>query len=276
MSATIAALATRHGKESLFGPPFARLGTTIMVAPVDTDTFGTFAGEVERVGSPAEVVERKARAAAAAADLTVGLASEGSFGTHPTIPFAIIDTELVAWVDISTDHVVIERATAVSAVPATATVGSVDEIDGLRIVPMLPEQAAIVVVEDTATHRRTVIAKEVREVLDLRAAVARGLNLGGGSTLVEPDLRAHCCPDRRAVITEAVERLVDRLAHPCPDCHSPGYGVVGTAPGLPCSLCGLPTTVARADRLECGRCRRTEESARPGRADPTHCDRCNP
>lgn len=94
-----AALATRHGKEAIFAPALARLGVEVIAAPIDTDAFGTFSGEIEREGSPLEVVERKARAAAEATGLTVGLASEGSFGTHPTVPFSIIDTELVVWVD---------------------------------------------------------------------------------------------------------------------------------------------------------------------------------
>jgi hypothetical protein len=57
-----AALATKHGKESIFSPAFAEIGILVSVAVIDTDQFGTFSGEIERQGSPRETAERKARA----------------------------------------------------------------------------------------------------------------------------------------------------------------------------------------------------------------------
>lgn len=267
-----AALATRHGKEAIFAPALARLGVEVIAAPIDTDAFGTFSGEIEREGSPLEVVERKARAAAEATGLTVGLASEGSFGTHPTVPFSIIDTELVVWVDTALDHVVIGRAASVSAVAPTESIDDPDRCTDLRVARGFPEQAAIVVIDRDGA--RTVVAKGVRDADALHAAVTEGLR--SGPVLVEPDLRAHCCPDRRSVIATAVGRLVDRLARPCPACGTPGFGSDRTLPGQPCALCGLATTRPRADVLECGRCRHTVIEARAGEADPTHCDRCNP
>ena len=267
-----AALASRHGKEAIFAPALARLGVEVVVAPIDTDAFGTFSGEVEREGTPLEVVERKARAAAEATGLAVGLASEGSFGTHPTVPFSIVDTELVAWVDTAIDHVVIERAASISAVAPTEPIDDPDRCDELRVTRGFPDQAAIVVIERDGV--RTVVAKEVRDAGALRAAVTEGLR--SGPVLVEPDLRAHCCPDRRTVIATAVDRLADRLARRCPACDVPGFGSERTLPGQPCAMCGLATTRPRADVLECSRCGHSVVEARAGEADPTHCDRCNP
>lgn len=267
-----AALATRHGKEAIFAPALARLGVEVVVAPVDTDEFGTFSGEVERVGSPIQVVERKARAASEAAGLPVGLASEGSFGTHPTVPFSIVDTELVAWVDTSTDNVVIERASSISTVAPTESIDDPDRCGELRVVRSFPDQAAIVVVEQNGA--RTVVAKAVRDLDSLCTAVASGLTIG--PVLVEPDLRAHCCPDRRVVIADAVARLVERLSRSCPSCATPGFGSDRALPGLPCALCGLATTRPLADVFECRRCGHSVSEPRPGTADPTHCDRCNP
>lgn len=267
-----AALATRHRKEAIFAPALARLGVEVVVAPLDTDTFGTFSGERERVGTPLEVVERKARAAAETTGLSVGLASEGSFGTHPTVPFSIVDTELVAWVDTSIDHVVIERAAAISAVAPTESIEDPDRCADLRVVGAFPEQAAIVVIDHAGA--RTVVAKEVRDIDALRVAVTEGLR--SGPVLVEPDLRAHCCPDRRMVIAAAVDRLVDRLARRCPACDTCGFGADRTLPGQPCALCGLATTRPRADVFDCSRCGHSAIEARAGEADPTHCDRCNP
>lgn len=269
-----AALATKHGKEALFGPPLTAVGWTTVVAPFDTDRLGTFSGEIERPGSPRAVVETKARAGAEATGLPVGLASEGSFGVHPTVPFALVDMELVAWVDTRVDHVVIERATALSNVPASATVTSLAEVDSLSVTSMFPEQAAIVVHE--GGDGRRILAKGVTDPDVLRRAIDDGLGASDGRVIVEPDLRAHLCPDRRVVIATAVRRLASRLACRCSECGARGPGPVRARSGLPCGLCGLPTTCTAADVIGCSLCGHEYEVARRGVADPTHCDRCNP
>jgi hypothetical protein len=271
-----AAIATKHGKEALFAPAFARLGVDVFVADVDTDEFGTFAGEIEREGTAVETVERKARAAIHVTGAPIGLASEGSFGPHPGIPFALVDTECVAWLDDANDHLVIERASEVTRIPAAASISDVDEVDSLRISTLMPDQAAIVVSEFADRRSRRVHAKGITEVDELRAVVAEALAASDGTVIVEPDLRAHLCPDRRAVITSAVQRLVTRLACECPQCAAPGFGPVRTIPGRPCALCGLPTTLPAIEVLSCTRCGSERERAFTATADPTHCDRCNP
>lgn len=275
-----AALATRHGKERIFAPAFASIGVDVVVADVDTDIFGTFAGEVERIGSATETVERKARAAATSTALPIGLASEGSIGPHPFTPYVLMDTELVAWVDVRSEHLLIERATAISLVPPTEHVTDESDVDELPIVTGFPDQAAIVVVESTETVDRRVVAKAITSADDLRRAIDRARSEidapVSDRVLVEPDLRAHLCPDRRTVIAAAVERLVARLKVPCPNCGAPGFGPIATIPGLRCGLCDLPTTMPAGDRLGCRRCGHEDTAPRSGVADPTHCDRCNP
>ena len=269
-----AALATKHGKEALFGPPFAAIGWDTVVAPFDTDRFGTFSGEIDRPGTPRSVVVSKARAGAEAAGLPVGLASEGSFGSHPTVPFAVVDEELVAWVDTTCDHVVIERAAAISTVPPAATVAAPDDVASLRVVSSFPDQAAIVVHEhDEGRH---VVAKGITDLLALHLAVEEALGRPDGRVVVEPDLRSHLCPDRRTVIATAVERLAARIDSRCTECGARGPGPIRSRAGLPCALCGLPTTCTAADVIGCTRCGHEYERVRNGAADPTHCDRCNP
>lgn len=87
MSETVVALATTHGKLEQIAPAFERLPDwRIVVADIDTDQFGTFSGEIERVLSPRETAIAKARAGMAAAGTAFGLASEGSIRPHPTVP----------------------------------------------------------------------------------------------------------------------------------------------------------------------------------------------
>ncbi len=273
---THAALATKHGKESIFQPAFAAIGIAVAVAEIDTDQFGTFAGEIERQGSPRDTAERKARAGLDALGLSIGLASEGSFAPHRTTPFLLANTEVVVYVDSDLDYRVFEAVTAVSAVPSAKVVGAVSDIEGLAITKLFPEQRAIVITEDPTTRSRQIFAKAIDTISELEAAVTNALVDQPHPVLVEPDLRAHHCPDRRTVISTAVNRLVQRLQVNCPKCSARGFGPLRTVPGLPCALCGLPTTCASFDVMGCSRCDFESQVARSGNADPTFCDRCNP
>ena len=82
-------LATKHRKEQTVSRPLrSGLGFRIVVnEQIDTDAFGTFTGEIERPGSPREVLLQKARLGMEITGLSLGIASEGSFGPHPSMPF---------------------------------------------------------------------------------------------------------------------------------------------------------------------------------------------
>jgi len=273
---TRAALATKHGKESIFSPALAEIGILVSVAEIDTDQFGTFAGEIERQGSPRETAERKARAGLESMGVSIGLASEGSFGPHPATSFLLADTEVVVYVDTELDYSVFEVASSISAVPPAKVIIDSDDIDSLKITKAFPDQRAIVVAEEPQTKTRTVLAKGIDNVAELRNTVEQALADQSHPVIVEPDLRAHYCPDRRKVISAAVDRLVKRLRVSCPDCNAVGFGPLRTIPGLRCGLCGLPTTSTAFDVMGCSRCGFETEVARTGKADPTFCDRCNP
>jgi hypothetical protein len=99
---TEAVLATKHGKEQVIAPLLERaLGLRVAATTnVDTDRFGTFSRDVERTGSQIDAARAKIAAAfAAAPDVHVALASEGSFGPHPYIPFLPLAREIVVLSD---------------------------------------------------------------------------------------------------------------------------------------------------------------------------------
>ena len=77
---------------------------------------------------------------------------------------------------------------------------------------------------------------------------------------VETDLRAHCCPSRRPIIARATERLAMRLASCCPECNTPGWGIIRFEYGLPCQLCSREVPDPRADVFGCATC----PAAKPG------------
>ncbi|MEI6110321.1 MAG: DUF6671 family protein, partial [Cyanobium sp. ELA712] len=105
------ALATCHGKERVLRRPFrAGLGVEIMVASgFDTDSLGTFSGERPRPADAATTCRLKAEAALDATGASLGLASEGSFGPHPAIPFLPLAIEWMTFVDRRRALVIQER-----------------------------------------------------------------------------------------------------------------------------------------------------------------------
>lgn len=105
------ALSTTHGKERLLARPLrVAPGLEILVPPdLDTDALGAFTGEVARVGTPLEVARRKSRLGIVAGSLPLGLASEGSVGPHPAIPFLPIDHELLLFIDDERGTEVVEQ-----------------------------------------------------------------------------------------------------------------------------------------------------------------------
>ena len=97
-----AALATMHGKERVIAPLLQRaLGLRVRVTPgIDTDRFGTFSREIERTGSQLDAARAKIAAAfEISPHARVAVASEGSFGPHPSIPFVPLAREIVVMQD---------------------------------------------------------------------------------------------------------------------------------------------------------------------------------
>lgn len=96
-----AVLATMHGKEQVIAPIMEReLGIRVLVSSAfDTDRFGTFTGEIERVGTQLDAARLKAKRALEGTDKSLVIASEGSFGPHPSYPFIASDLEIVLLLD---------------------------------------------------------------------------------------------------------------------------------------------------------------------------------
>ncbi|HTE82765.1 MAG TPA: DUF6671 family protein, partial [Reyranella sp.] len=93
-------LATMHAKERALGPPFRRvLGAEIVVPGLDTDTLGTFSGEVPRPDALVETCVLKAELAFRSLDVDCAIASEGSYGPIDRVPLNAGGVEIMAFVD---------------------------------------------------------------------------------------------------------------------------------------------------------------------------------
>lgn len=281
MSETVVALATMHGKLEQIAPAFERLPDwRLVVADIDTDQFGTFSGEIERVLSPSETAIAKARAGMAAAGTAFGLASEGSIRPHPALPFVPINTETLALVDAGGTIALVETHSssdiqAVSIDVAAGQHGFEPAVDELARRLDLPTHGAIACGMSSGQLQ---CVKGIRTAAELAAALGRLQSDGARQLRVENDYRAMYSPSRQCTIAQCAQQLVDRISSTCPDCGQFGWGRIDIAYGLPCSFCFTPApTVPRADIFGCVQCPSTRVVARLEQfADPARCDVCNP
>lgn len=93
-------LTTKHKKVDAIRPAFGELlSAEIVTCEVDTDQLGTFSGEVEREGTAFECACRKCEWGMKLTGADYAIASEGSFGPHPSIPFFPCDHEILYFID---------------------------------------------------------------------------------------------------------------------------------------------------------------------------------
>jgi hypothetical protein len=265
-----AALATQHGKEAAIAAAFeTHAGLSINVPQsLDTDRFGTFTGEVPRPAPMRETARRKALMGMECLGLPLGIASEGSFGPHPVIPFLPAGHELMIFIDRTRSVEVVEEHFSATTNFASLDITPDADVEGFLSAARFPSHGLIF-------RAGGVVVKGIRDhtVLDehLRRAQA--------PIRLETDMRAHMNPTRMAEITALAEKLARRIATPCPSCSAPGFGVIRSEAGLPCADCGTPTGLVRSLVMGCAPCGHEETAPRPdGRitATPAQCLECNP
>lgn len=273
---SVVAVGTRHGKQHQFAVPFAAiLGARVLAPPdLDTDRFGTFTGEHPRRGTAVEAARAKAHLAITATGLPLALASEASYGPLPDTGVAGHE-EIVLFCDTVRGIEVLEGHRSTDVPGIAHRVAHHREIPA-TLLDGLPGQALIVRSAGTAPGEGVVV-KGLTGGAELPAAVdAAATASPDGLAIVEPDLRAHLNPGRRRVLSRLATALATRLATPCPACASPGFGRVGSRPGLRCRLCATPTPLVGHEIHACCRCELTESRPLRGAADPAHCPICNP
>jgi len=279
-SGRTAILGTQHGKQEVIAPMLeSSLGLQVEVLQdFDTDRFGTFTGEVARVRNAKETVRAKARAALAEAPHgAFGVASEGSFGPHPEIPFVSCGLELVMLTTHDGAIELIGTDLTFETNFASVDVRSLDEIAAFAQRAQFPSHGLMV--KACATHATggASITKAIRELTVLEGAV-RALLARDGCATLETDMRAHLNPTRMQSIARATASLILAASSLCPRCHAPGFVVTGVERGLACEACARPTQRPIAEILVCAGCahRVTRAIDGPGTASAGQCDWCNP
>ncbi len=275
-----AVLATMHGKERVIAPLLRRaLGLHVTLTPgIDTDRFGTFSRDIARTGSPLDAARAKIAAAfEIAPNARVAVASEGSFGPHPQIPFVPYAREIVVMQDRISGLEVIGHDAGTQTNLRHAVVADVASAIAFAERVHFPGHGVIVsgCVDQQPAPGRALI-KDIGDWADLHRAIETVLT-NCGAAFVETDMRAHRNPTRMRAIQRATVDLVRRCRSACPTCARPGFGLTEQLTGLPCGWCGGPTSARKADVYVCMGCsHREERPVEDATADPGQCGACNP
>ena len=269
-------IATKHGKENVIGPTLHEaFGLKYSVAAVDTDQLGTFSGELDRTLTPLQAAREKCRLAFAMSDADLAIASEGSFGPHPTLYFMPADEEIIVLVDRKNDLEIAVKHTSLQT-----NYGYFSSDDNESRVAFFKRvkfpSHALIVKESTTSNRYLVKGIKTREKLN--QAMNECFSQYGQYHLMT-DMRAMYNPSRMIVIKEATEKLIEKMRSRCPGCSRPDFGITDALKGLICSSCSMPTRSAKAVIYSCGGCHYTEKKDFPEgkmEEDPMFCDFCNP
>lgn len=265
--------ATMHGKELLARDAFrGTLGAAVSAVPgLDTDQFGTFAGDIPRALSPRDAARAKARLGMQITGTTLGLASEGTFTTGSGL--FVNNLELLLFLDDSVGLEIVEGSGAMSPVAGGRLITSAREALTFASEIGFPGQG--VILQSTRDNQMTAHKDITR--FEVLGDLADALLDQHDSVVILPDYRAHRAPSRAAGIRALCEQMARRLARPCPHCRAPGFGNVAIERGVPCASCDAATQAIAADIQGCGRCSyRTRTPRGPAQANPEVCEYCNP
>jgi hypothetical protein len=276
-------VATKHKKEEVITPLFFdELGlSSFVIDDFDTDNFGTFTGEIEREGGPLETLRKKAQTAMAMVDVDLVVASEGSFGPHPSLYFVPAADEMLIFIDRKNDLEILAREVSTETNFASAEVSTEEGLLKFAEQSLFPSHALILsspIENVTNPTEKPFFFKGVtmqEELVD----IYRDLRKKTKTVLVQTDMRAMYNPTRMKTIAKACHKLIRNIVSQCPSCVTPGYNVTDVLDGLPCSLCGRPTKSTLAHQYVCRRCGYKELRYYPNlklEEDPTFCDYCNP
>lgn len=268
-------IATKHKKERVIQPLIKSLKVKCFVPQnYDTDTFGTFTGEIERKDDSITTVRRKCLAAMQLYHCDLGIASEGSFGPHPSLYFLNANEEILIFIDRKNDLEIIAREISTETNFDGAEIHTEDQLIRFANKSDFPSHALILRADKSS---KTDIVKGISKWDHLVGSFYQLLKKGP-SVYVETDMRAMYNPTRMNVIEKATHQLLEKIHSCCPECKTPGFSIADAKAGLPCSWCNFPTRSIKSYIYKCQKCAFEEEKNPHAKTseDPMYCDLCNP
>lgn len=272
-------LTTKHQKEQIIGPVFqALLHAEVVLCQVDTDLLGTFSGEIERENSAIDCIKKKCLWGIEQSGLAYGLASEGSFGPHPSIPFFPSNQEMVCFYDKNNDFFVTEAYFTTETNYQMKSTDNWDDACQFAKNVLFPEHGLIIKPNDW--EDKSIIFKGINDLNRLKKAFeVCQVSSSDKQVRIETDMRAHMNPLRQKAIKIATEKLAHRLQQCCPACQTPGWGKIGLEKGLPCITCYFETELAKKEIWGCPKCDHREYLPNADGiifASQAECPFCNP
>jgi hypothetical protein len=270
-------IATKHQKERVIAPILeTELGVSCFTdESFDTDLLGTFTGEIERTLDPVSTAREKCLRAMRLNNCDLGVASEGSFGPHPSLYYVPADEELLIFIDLKNNLEIIVRELSVDTNFNGKVVSGVDELIDFAESAGFPSHALIL---RPSKNDYSHIIKGISDRERLLRAFQQLFD-SFDAAYVETDMRALYNPTRMQVIETATNSLVEKIKSTCPACQMPGFSIASVQRGLECSLCGAPTHSPRSYIYGCCHCGFEKEALYPhnkSAEDPMYCDYCNP
>lgn len=270
-------IATKHKKEKAIAPILEKeLGVKCVTDDnFDSDQLGTFTGEVERKDDPITTVRNKCLLAMEKNHFDLGIASEGSFGPHPTYYFVPSDDEFLIFIDKKNNLEVIVREISTETNFDGAEIKTEKELFDFAQNAKFPSHALIL---KNSKENFTNIIKGITQRQELKN-IFHDFISKYGTAYVETDMRAMNNPTRMNVIEKAVVKLVNKINSRCPNCQHLGFGITNAIPGLPCELCSSPTRSPLSYLYICQKCSYQKEEKYPNKKtieSAQYCDFCNP
>ena len=205
----------------------------------------------------------------------LAIASEGSFGAHPSIFFVHADDELLLFIDKKNELKIIARELSTDTNFNGEEIKTEKQLKDFAKQVKFPTHGLIV---RKGKEDFTEIVKGITDWEKLKTTFHK-FTEKYGTAFVETDMRAMYNPSRMKVIEKATEKLIAKIKSCCPQCCTAGFGITDAKKGLPCSLCGFKTRSILSYIYICQKCSYTKEEMYPNHKtteEPMYCDICNP
>ena len=240
----------------------------------DTDILGTFTGETERLDDPIITARKKCLMAMDLNNCDLAIASEGSFGPHPTMFFIPADDELTLFVDKKNNLEIVARELSTETNFNGSEIKTEAELMEFAENAKFPSHGLII-------RKSSNELKEIVKGITNKEQLKNTFNFfisNYGKCFIETDMRAMYNPTRLKVIEKSTKKLADKINSLCPACKTPGFGITEAKQGLPCRECNFPTKSILSYSYSCQKCAFSQEDNYPQgiNEDPMWCDLCNP
>lgn len=274
-----AIVVTMHGKEKVIRPAFSEFGFEwVDMHHINTDSLGTFSGEVARLDNMYNTALKKAKMGLSNSHYDIAMASEGSFVPHPDLPWCTINSEIMVFYDAVNNWISSEKSIETNTNYGELITTSYEEALNFAYRKLFPTHGMIL--NPHLENSNEFLFKGIQNIDEFKETFNTCKSLSKEDKVrIQTDMRAHMNPTRMKVIAHLAQQLAARIKNNCPKCEALGFGLTEKIPGLPCRGCGSPTDRIHYELWVCSRCQYAKRNPRTDGikfTEPQYCFVCNP